>query len=512
MKNKPLALIVLDGWGLNPDPKGNAIAAAQTPNWHRFMRQYPWASIPTSGESVGLPPGQMGNSEVGHTNMGAGRVVYQDLTRLSKSIHDGDFFENPTLLAAIAHVKRTGGRLHLIGLTSDGGVHSSLEHLWALFDLAQRHGVRPVYVHCFTDGRDTAPTSGKGFVTQVEAQLRARDLGRIATVVGRYYAMDRDNRWERVEQAYRAMVDGQAEFSAASGVDAVEKAYARGETDEFIKATRVDPEGTIRSGDAVIFFNFRPDRAREITRAIALATFDAFERPHHPKDLFFVCLTQYDETFKLPIAYAPQSLDRILSPVLADAGLRQLRTAETEKYAHVTFFFNGGVEKPYAGEERVLVPSPKVATYDLKPEMSAFEVAHVAENWIRNDQADVIVMNFANADMVGHTGDFQATVKAIEALDKCLGQVVGAIEHVGGTALITADHGNAEMMLDPLTGGIHTAHTLNPVPLLMVNHPGTLRSGLLSDIAPTMLDILGLPQPKEMTGHSLLVRDKVASR
>ncbi|MNR80237.1 2,3-bisphosphoglycerate-independent phosphoglycerate mutase [compost metagenome] len=512
MKNKPLALIVLDGWGINPDAKGNAIATARKPNWDRFIKQYPWAPIPTSGESVGLPPGQMGNSEVGHTNMGAGRVVYQDLTRITKSIFDGDFFSNPTLMAAIQHVKRTGGRLHLMGLTSDGGVHSSLEHLWALIELAQRQGVSPVYVHCFTDGRDTAPTSGLGFVTQVEEQLQTRSLGHVATVVGRYFAMDRDNRWERVEQAYRAMVDGKAEFTASNGVEAVKQAYDRGETDEFIKATVIDPQGTIKSGDAVIFFNFRPDRAREITRAIAIDTFDAFGRPNHPRDLFFVCMTQYDETFGLPLAYAPQSLDRILSPVLADAGLRQLRTAETEKYAHVTFFFNGGVEKAFPGEERVLIPSPKVATYDLKPEMSAFEVAHVAEDWIRNNQTDVIIMNFANADMVGHTGDFQATVKAIEALDKCLGQVIGAIEHVGGTALITADHGNAEMMIDPVTGGVHTAHTLNPVPLIMVNHPGKVRSGLLSDIAPTMLDILGVPQPQEMTGHSLLLRDPNGSR
>ncbi len=512
MKTKPLALIILDGWGINPASKGNAIAAAQTPNWHRLMQQYPWTTIPTSGEAVGLPPGQMGNSEVGHTNMGAGRVVYQDLTRITKSIYDGDFFTNPTFMAAIAHVQRTGGRLHLMGLTSDGGVHSSLDHLWALLDFAQRQGVSPVFVHCFTDGRDTAPQSGLAFVTQVEEQLQTRSLGHVASVVGRYFAMDRDNRWERVEQAYRLMVEGKSEFTAANGVEAVQQAYSRGETDEFIKATLIDPEGTIRSGDAVIFFNFRPDRAREITRAIALDPFDAFERPHHPQDLFFVCMTRYDETFGLPLAYMPQSLDRILSPVLADAGLRQLRIAETEKYAHVTFFFNGGVEKPFAGEERVLVPSPKVATYDLKPEMSAFEVAQIAANWIRNDQADVIVMNFANADMVGHTGDFQAAVKAIEALDKCLGQVVDAIEDVGGTALITADHGNAEMMIDPVSDGIHTAHTLNPVPLILVNHPGSVRTGLLSDIAPTMLDILGIPQPKEMTGHSLLLRDSVGSK
>lgn len=503
MRRTPLAFIVLDGWGINPDARGNAIAAAKKPNWERFLRQYPCAQIPTSGEAVGLPPGQMGNSEVGHTNMGAGRVVYQELTRITKSIYDGDFFENERLLKALNDVKARGTRLHLIGLCSNGGVHSSLEHLYAFFDLAQRHELAGrVFVHAFMDGRDTAPTSGVGFIRQVGERLGA--LGKIATVSGRYYAMDRDNRWERVEKAYRAMVDGEGE-RAHSALEAVERSYAKEVTDEFIMPTVVESEGTIRNGDGVIFFNFRPDRAREITRAIALADFDAFARPNK-SEVTFVCMTQYDATFGLPIAYLPQSLDRILSPVLADAGIRQLRTAETEKYAHVTFFFNGGVEQPYPGEERVLVPSPKVATYDLKPEMSAFDVADVADDWIRHDRADVVIMNLANADMVGHTGNYEATVKAIEALDTCLGKIVGAIEHKGGAAIITADHGNAEMMIDPVTGGIQTAHTLNPVPMILVNYPAQLKSGLLSDMAPTILDILELPQPHEMSGHSLLVR------
>jgi 2,3-bisphosphoglycerate-independent phosphoglycerate mutase len=504
----PLVLIVLDGWGINPSPKGNAIAQAKKPHWDRFMRTYPCVPIATSGEAVGLPPGQMGNSEVGHTNMGAGRIVYQDLVRINKAVYDGDFYTNPVLVEAMAAAKRNGTRVHLMGLCSDGGVHSSLEHLYALIELAARQEVPELYVHAITDGRDTAPTSGGRFVANVEKRLANYSFARVATVVGRYYAMDRDNRWERVEIAYRALVDGEAEHRASSGSAGIAEAYARGETDEFLKPILVAEEGRIRPGDSVVFFNFRPDRAREITRAIALPDFDHFARPHYgPLD--YVCMTQYDATFGLPIAFLPQSLDRILSPVLADAGIRQLRTAETEKYAHVTFFFNGGVEKPYPLEERVLVPSPKVATYDLQPEMSAFGVADVAEQWIREAKADVIIMNLANADMVGHTGNMEATVRAIEALDECLGRVIGAVEARGGTAIITADHGNAEMMFDPATGEVHTAHTLNDVPLILVGHPAKLQRGLLSDIAPTMLDILGIEQPWQMTGHSLLVRDPI---
>lgn len=511
MQNTPLALIILDGWGLNPHREGNAIAMAHKPNWDRFLEDYPCVPIPTSGEAVGLPPGQMGNSEVGHTNMGAGRVVYQDLVRINKAVYDGTFFEDPILLKAMQDVKQRGTRLHLMGLCSDGGVHSSMEHLYALLELAARQQVPSVFIQAITDGRDTAPTSGGRFLYELQQRLSAMSFAQIATVVGRYYAMDRDNRWDRVELAYRAMVDGVAEYHASSATEGMTAAYARGETDEFIKPIIVAEQGRIRSGDTVIFFNYRPDRAREITRALTMPDFTGFERPNKP-DIGFVCMTQYDATFGLPIAFAVQSLDRILSPVLADAGIRQLRTAETEKYAHVTFFFNGGVEKPFPGEERVLIPSPKVATYDLQPEMSAFQVADVAEQWIKDAQADVIIMNLANADMVGHTGDMKATVKAIEALDICLGRVIRAIEAKGGTAIITADHGNAEMMYDPKTGEVVTSHTLNPVPLILVGHGATLRSGLLSDIAPTMLDLLGIPQPKQMTGHSLLVREPATKR
>lgn len=506
MKNAPLALIILDGWGINPNPTGNAIAMAHKPHWDRYLAQHPCVPIPTSGEAVGLPPGIMGNSEVGHTNMGAGRVVYQDLVRINKAIYDGSFFENEVLREAMLGAKRRGTRLHLMGLCSDGGVHSSLEHLYGLLEMAGRLSIDQVYVHAFTDGRDTSPTSGSRFLGEIESKLSGMPYARVATVIGRYYAMDRDQRWDRVELAYRALVEGACEATAPTGVEAIQGAYARGETDEFIKPVVVAAEGRIAEGDSVIFFNYRPDRAREITRALMDPAFDAFERPGRPQ-VQFTCMTQYDATFGLPIAFLHQSLDRILSPVLADAGIRQLRAAETEKYAHVTFFFNGGVEKPFPHEERVLIPSPRIATYDLQPEMSAFQVADVAEEWIRKARADVFIINFANADMVGHTGNVPATVKAIEALDLCLGKVVEALLARGGTALITADHGNAEMMIDPVTGQMHTAHTLNPVPLLLVNHQGTLKSGLLADIAPTMLDILGLPQPKEMTGHSLLVRE-----
>jgi 2,3-bisphosphoglycerate-independent phosphoglycerate mutase len=513
-RRPPLALIILDGWGINPDSAGNAIAQARKPNWDRFITRNPWVPIPTSGESVGLPPGQMGNSEVGHTNIGAGRIVYQDLVRINKAIHDGDFFTNPILVEACTLARKRGTRLHLIGLCSDGGVHAVQSHAIALLRLAKQYGVPTTYLHAITDGRDTPPRSATGYLTQLEKDLAELGHGQVATVSGRYYAMDRDNRWERVEKAYRAMVDGVSPHHARSATEAIQQAYAREESDEFILPTVIEPEGVIRPDDVVIVFNYRPDRAREITRTLIDRDFTAFERPHYREGLRVVCMTQYDASFGLPLAYTPQSLDRILSPVLADAGLRQLRTAETEKYAHVTFFFNGGVEKPFAGEERVLIPSPRVATYDLKPEMSAFEVADTAVAWINEGRSDVYIMNFANADMVGHTGDFQATVKAVEALDICLGRVIGAIEARGGQALITADHGNAEMMLDPDTGGIHTAHTLNPVPLIWVGGSQEigLKSGLLSDIAPTMLDLLDLPKPVQMTGQSLLLRNSTGAK
>jgi 2,3-bisphosphoglycerate-independent phosphoglycerate mutase len=501
-------LIILDGFGINPDPdaRGNAIKAARKPHLDRLLATYPHARIPTSGEAVGLPPGQQGNSEVGHLNMGAGRVVYQELMRINKAIHDGDFFKNPVLATAMDHARRNGTALHILGLVSDGGVHSHQEHLYALLRMAAKREVRQVWIHAFTDGRDTPPTAGASFVRQLERQAREIGVGRVATVSGRYFAMDRDKRWERTQQAWAAMVLGQAAHAAPSGEAAVSEAYARGETDEFIVPTVVAPEGRIAEGDSIIFANFRPDRARQITRALALAQFDGFERPNFPKAAF-TCMTEYDATFGLPVAFAKQSLANILSPVVAAAGLKQLRCAETEKYAHVTFFFNGGVEKPWPGEERILIPSPKVATYDLKPEMSAFEVADAATDWIRRREADLVVMNFANADMVGHTGIMEAAVKAVEAVDAAVGTVVRAVEEVGGIALLTADHGNAEMMIDPETGDPHTAHTLFPVPSILIGAEGRfkLREGLLSDVAPTMLELLGLAKPPEMSSSSLLV-------
>lgn len=508
---KPVVLVILDGFGINPDPeaRGNAIKLARKPNLDRLFATCPHSQIPTSGEAVGLPPGQQGNSEVGHLNMGAGRVVYQEFTRISKSIYDGDFFSNPVLVEAMAHARRQGTALHLMGLVSDGGVHSHQDHLYALLKMAREREVGTVWIHAFTDGRDVPPTSGLGFLRMLEEKTVELGVGRVATVSGRYYAMDRDRRWERTRKAWEAMVMGVADYQAPSGEAAVQAAYDRGETDEFIVPTVVAPEGRISDGDSVIFFNFRPDRARQITRALALKDFDGFERPRFPQ-IRFTCFTEYDATFGLPVAYPKQSLDNILSPVVSAAGLRQLRCAETEKYAHVTFFFNGGVEKPWPGEERILIPSPKVATYDLKPEMSAPQVAETAASWIRRGQADLVIMNFANADMVGHTGNLEAAVKAIEAVDDAVGQVVRAVEEVGGAALVTADHGNAEMMIDPVTGDPHTAHTLFSVPSLLVGGDGkwALREGLLSDVAPTLLELLGLPKPPEMTASSLLVPKK----
>ncbi len=513
MNKSPIVLIILDGFGINPDPDApaNAIKLARKPHLDRLIATYPHGQIPTSGESVGLPPGQMGNSEVGHLNMGAGRIVYQDLTRIDKAIHDGDFFDNPVLLEAMIHARARGTALHLMGLVSDGGVHSHIEHLIAILEMARRSEVSTVWIHAFTDGRDRPPTSGAGYLATLEAACARIGVGQVATVSGRYHAMDRDKRWDRVERAWRAMVLGDSPYHAPSGARAVEMAYERGETDEFILPTVCAEAGRIAAGDSIIFFNFRADRARQITRAIALDDFDGFERPVRPH-VHFACMTEYDVTFGLPVAFAKQSLDRILSPVVADAGLRQLRCAETEKYAHVTFFFNGGIEKPYAGEERVLIPSPKVATYDLQPEMSAFQVADTAVEWILARRADLIVMNFANADMVGHTGKLEPAIRAIEVVDECVGRVVRAVEQVGGAALITADHGNAEMMLDPRTGQPHTEHTLFPVPTLLVGYPAGLREGLLCDVAPTLLELLRLDKPPQMTASSLLVPQGAAIR
>jgi 2,3-bisphosphoglycerate-independent phosphoglycerate mutase len=508
---QPLLLMILDGWGINPDPDHNAVAQATTPNLDRLLADYPHAQIRTSGMAVGLPDGQMGNSEVGHLNIGAGRVVYQDLTRISKAIGDGDFFTNPVLLECIERTRAAGGRLHLAGLLSDGGVHSHNSHLYALLELAKREGLTDVFVHCLLDGRDTPPQSGADYLVQLEAEMDRIGCGRIATVMGRYYAMDRDNRWERVELAYNAMVCGQGEFSPSAG-EAIRVSYEAGVYDEFVLPAVVmdgnEPVATVREGDGFIFFNFRSDRAREITRAIALDKFDGFLRPSPPRLSSYVCMTEYDATFGLPIAFPQLEMTNLLGGVLSNAGLRQLRIAETEKYAHVTFFFNGGVETPFPGEDRCLIPSPKdVATYDQKPEMSAHLVTDELLARLEADQYDVIILNFANCDMVGHTGVLEAAIKAVEAVDACAGRVADAVLARGGRLLITADHGNAEQMIDG-NGEPFTAHSTNPVWLILVDESRrgtTLRQGgCLADIAPTMLKLLGLPQPVEMTGESLV--------
>ncbi|MBI5485074.1 MAG: 2,3-bisphosphoglycerate-independent phosphoglycerate mutase [Deltaproteobacteria bacterium] len=503
---KPLLLMILDGWGINPNPAHNAVALAKTPNLTRLLSEYPHTQLRCSGMAVGLPEGQMGNSEVGHLNIGAGRVVYQELTRVTKSILDGDFFSNPTLLECIARVKASGGRLHLAGLLSDGGVHSHNTHLYALLELARREGLTDVFVHCLLDGRDTPPQSGAEYLAQLETEIARIGTGKIATVMGRYYAMDRDNRWERVEQAYNAIVCGEGELRA-SAKEAIEQSYAVGVNDEFMLPVVVAENATVRDGDGFIFFNFRSDRAREITRAIALDDFSGFERHCWPKLADYVCLTEYDATFGLSIAFGSSELTNILGGVLADSGLKQLRIAETEKYAHVTFFFNGGVETPFPGEDRALIPSPKeVATYDLKPEMSAWLVTDELLKRLDQDLYDVVILNFANCDMVGHTGVEAAAIKAVEAVDACAGRVVARVRELGGAVLITADHGNAEQMQDE-NGEPFTAHTTNPVWLILVDDirkETALRAGgRLADIAPTMLKMLGLEQPKEMSGESL---------
>jgi len=511
MKNRLVALIILDGFGINPREEGNAIKAAEKPNIDRLFRDYPNTVVKCSGMDVGLPRGQMGNSEVGHTNIGAGRIVYQELTRITKSIEDGEFFEKKEFLDAVDNCRKHGSRLHLCGLLSDGGVHSHNTHLYALLELAKRQGLKDVFVHCFFDGRDVPPDSAKGYVEELEAKLREIGVGRIASVMGRYYAMDRDKRWERVSQAYNAMVLGQG-LTAADAGTAVAESYERQEFDEFVKPTVIvengKPLATIDRNDSIIFFNFRPDRAREITRAFTDVDFNGFERGKGYFPVYYVCMTQYDKTIEnAVVAFKPESLENTFAEYISRLGYKQLRIAETEKYAHVTFFFNGGVETVYEGEDRVLIPSPKVATYDLKPEMSAYEVADEVVKRIDSQKYDVIILNFANPDMVGHTGIFEAAKSAIEAVDKCLGRVVGAIEKQGGIALITADHGNAEQMIDYETGGPFTAHTTNDVPLICVGLGNVkLKAGRLADIAPTILDIMGLEKPKEMTGHTLIER------
>ncbi|MEI6133037.1 MAG: 2,3-bisphosphoglycerate-independent phosphoglycerate mutase [Bacillota bacterium] len=505
--NKLVLLCILDGYGINPNHEGNAVYSASKPNIDRLMSVYPNTVVHTSGMDVGLPEGQMGNSEVGHTNIGAGRIVYQELTRITKSILDGDFFDKQEFLDAVRNAKETGKTLHLFGLLSDGGVHSHNTHLYALVQLAKREGLENVCVHCFLDGRDVPPDSGKDFVQELQDKLTEIGVGKIATVMGRYYAMDRDNRWERVKQAYDAMVNGVG-LNAKDGVSAVSESYARNEMDEFVKPTVIiedgNPVGKIGEGDSVIFFNFRPDRAREITRVFVDPSFDGFEKTFF--NTRFITMTQYDDTMpNVDVAFKPTALVNTFGEYISRLGYTQLRIAETEKYAHVTFFFNGGVEEEFPGEDRALIPSPKVATYDMKPEMSAFEVCDEVIKRVNSKQYDIIILNFANADMVGHTGMFNAAKTAVEAVDKCVGVIATAVEAQNGVMLITADHGNSEQMIDYATCGPFTAHTTNVVPLIGVGLKGkTLDEGRLCDLTPTILDIMGLPKPEEMTGHSLL--------
>ena len=507
---KTNVLCILDGFGHNPSEFGNAIAAAKKPNIDKLMAEYPYTYIGASGLNVGLPDGQMGNSEVGHTNMGAGRVVYQELTRITKSIDDGDFFENEALTTAVQNAIDNNGALHLMGLMSNGGVHSHNTHIWAIVELAKKMGLEKVYLHCIMDGRDVPPTSGKDFVAEAIEKMNEIGVGKVATVVGRYYAMDRDNNWDRVKKAYDAFVSGEG-IKADCPVAAIEKSYetidgdGKNLTDEFILPTVcLENEGRIADKDSVVFFNFRPDRAREITRTFVDDEFTGFDRDR--LDITYVCMTQYDATMpNVLVAFKPQSLDNTFGEYLANNGMTQLRIAETEKYAHVTFFFNGGVEAVNEGEDRILIPSPKVATYDLKPEMSAYEVSEKLDEAVRSGKYDVIIANFANCDMVGHTGVFDAAVAAVEAVDKCVGSLYEAVKEVDGTLFITADHGNADLMEEP-DGSPFTAHTTNEVPFIAVNCGDVqLREGgKLSDIVPTMLKVMNLSQPAEMSGESII--------
>ena len=503
MSKKPLVLMILDGFG-NAGEKDNAIFSANTPNLDRIFAENPITEIGASGLDVGLPDGQMGNSEVGHTNIGAGRIVYQELTRITKNIKEGEINKNVTLVTAMKNAVDNGSALHFMGLLSNGGVHSHNEHLYGLIEMAKTLGVKEVYVHCFLDGRDVPPASGADFVAELQSELDRIGVGKIATVMGRYYAMDRDNRWERVEKAYSAMVYGEGVFNP-DAVAAVRASYDDGVTDEFVVPVVCEKNAEIKKNDSVIFFNFRPDRAREITRTLVDEEFSGFERRGGAVLPHFVCMTQYDATMpNVSVAFKPQSLENTLGEYLSKKGLSQLRIAETEKYAHVTFFFNGGVEKVCEGEDRCLVNSPKVATYDLKPEMSAYEVTDNVVERIESGKYDVIILNFANCDMVGHTGVFDAAVAAVEAVDTCVGRVVNSVLDMEGTVIITADHGNADHMRDE-KGEPFTAHTTNPVPFCVIGYDCELREGgVLADIAPTMLKILDLPQPEEMTGRSII--------
>ena len=496
--------MILDGFGIAP-AEGNAIAAAKKPNLDKIFAENPHTQIGASGLDVGLPDGQMGNSEVGHTNIGAGRIVYQELTRITKSAQEGDMDKNPALLKAMENAKENGKALHLMGLLSDGGVHSHNTHLYALLEMAKRVGVEKVFVHCVMDGRDVPPSSGKDYVKELMEKLDEIGVGKIATVMGRYYAMDRDNRWERVEKAYAAMVYGEG-LEADCPLCAMQNSYDNDVTDEFVVPTVVKGAQPIEAGDSVIFYNFRPDRAREITRTLVDPDFTGFERKKGFFPLTYVCMTQYDATMpNVEVAYKPESLENTFGEYISKQGMSQLRIAETEKYAHVTFFFNGGVEKQYPGEDRILVKSPAVATYDLQPEMSAYEVTDKMVEAVKSGKYDALILNYANCDMVGHTGVFEAAVKAVEAVDTCVGRVVEAVKEMGGCVLLTADHGNADKMVDT-DGEPFTAHTTNPVPFCVINHPCQLREGgRLADIAPTMLKVLGLPQPAEMTGESIIL-------
>jgi 2,3-bisphosphoglycerate-independent phosphoglycerate mutase len=517
---KPIVLTVLDGWGYRAETKGNAIALARKPNYDRLLKDFPNTLIQTSGPSVGLPDGQMGNSEVGHLNIGAGRIVQMDITRVDQLVASGEFSRQPLLVEAMDRARTR--QLHLMGLLSDGGVHSHIEHLFALLRMACEAKIKNVFIHCFMDGRDTPPESGIDFLRRLEQKIREYGIGQIASVSGRYYAMDRDNRWERVEKAYRAMVHGDSDVKFTDPIAAIRASYEKGVTDEFTVPVAITaetapgkpavPRGVIRDDDAVIFFNFRADRARQITRALIEPGFDKFSDPARPKNLAFVGMTQYEKTWPwLRYLLGPEKLEHILANVFADLQFKNLRIAETEKYAHVTYFFNGGIEKPFAGEERVLVPSPKVPTYDLKPEMSAAGIADAVIHAIEKGEFDAIIMNFANADMVGHSGKLEPTIKAVETVDECLGRIFQALRPRGGAWIITADHGNAETMIDPVTGGPHTYHTTNPVPFVLVSEDGRAQlqtGGALQDIAPTLLGILDVVEPREMTGRDLRVRPK----
>jgi 2,3-bisphosphoglycerate-independent phosphoglycerate mutase len=534
---KPLVLIILDGWGYRAETKANAIALARKPTYDRLLREYPNTLIHTSGPFVGLPEGQMGNSEVGHLNMGAGRIVHMDITRIDLMIQNGEFFSHPVLVDAMKHARMGGRKLHLFGLLSDGGVHSRQEHLYALLKMARQQGVDRVFVHAFMDGRDTLPTNGAGYLEQLQQKMRDYNSGKIASVSGRYYAMDRDRRWERIAKAYGAMVDGKAEGgNYADPVQGMKESYNKGVTDEFVvpfvcrdnrdEASSKNGPATISDDDSCICFNFRADRVREITRALCrnsglnekggsdlpgAADLDAtIPRERVPRNVKYVCMTRYDKNFDLPVVIPPESMANILANVMGGLNMRNLRVAETEKYAHVTYFFNGGVEQPFPGEDRVMIQSPKVATYDLKPEMSAAGIAEAVMKATNDGTFDVIIVNFANADMVGHSGKIEPTVKAVETVDACLGQIEKAVRAKGGAMLITADHGNAEMMIDPVTGGPHTAHTTNPVPFIVMAEDAKQyalkNNGSLRDISPTMLGMLGIDEPNEMTGSDLRLK------